>query len=425
MNPAAAMAPGVAAQKREPLIGLPTLMTMAFRGVDLTPLGQRLIARAQADPADANALLDLSVVLQLKESREIGLAAQAQALQLQQLYRLPARAGAAAIRLLALMAPGDLMANAPLEFLLQDSDVALDMLYLVPGMPFPPLPAHDLIIIAVCESDQNRALLRQLAMLAPSWPCPVLNAPGAIGQTAREAAHAVLASAPGVDIPASARIGRHDAARLGAGELAPGDVLAHGAFPLIIRPVDSHAGHGLMKIDAPVALGEYLQAMPEPEFLVSQFVDYRGADGLYRKYRVALIDGEPYAVHMGISAQWMIHYLNAGMSERAEKRAEEAHFMATFDAGFARRHADGLRAIAARMALDYVVIDCAETRQGRLLLFELDTGAVVHAMDPVELFAYKRPQMHKVFAAFRGLLARALARDKASRRGSAPAPRRD
>ena len=406
MNSTNESEPMIANCSPDPLIGLPTLMTMAFTGVDLTPLGSRLIARAAADPADANALMDMSTVLQLKQSRDIGLAVQAQALQVSQLYHLPA--GLPAIRLLAIMAPGDLMANTPLEFLLQDSDVALDMLYLLPGMAFPPLPEHDLAMVAVCESDDNRALLAQLARLAPDWPRPLLNRPDRIGQTGREAAHALLATAPGVCIPQSARVDRDRLGRICARELALAAALADAQFPIIVRPVDSHAGHGLMKIDAPEALDAYLQAMPEPEFVISQFIDYRGADGLFRKYRVALIAGEPYACHMGVSGDWMIHYLNAGMTDSAAKRAEEAQFMAGFDADFARRHANALRAIDARLGLDYVVIDCGEMPDGKLLIFELDTGAVVHSMDPEDLFPYKKPQMQKVFAAFRNMLGRAL-----------------
>jgi glutathione synthase/RimK-type ligase-like ATP-grasp enzyme len=181
-------------------------------------------------------------------------------------------------------------------------------------------------------------------------------------------------------------------------------VLEGGNFPVIIRPVDSHAGHGLMKIDTPEAIAEYLRSMPEREFYISRFVDYRAADGLFRKYRVVLIDGRPYAGHMGISDDWMIHYLNAGMAESAEKRAEEECFMRTFDEDFASRHADALAAISERVGLDYLVIDCGETTDGKLLVFELDSGAIVHSMDPVDLFPYKRGPMQKVFKAFRDML---------------------
>jgi len=94
------------------------------------------------------------------------------------------------------------------------------------------------------------------------------------------------------------------------------------------------------------------------------------------------------------------------MRGSAEKRAEEARFMADFDADFARRHRPALAAIAERVGLDYFGVDCAETADGRLLLFEADIAMIVHAMDSAETFPYKRPQMRKVFDAFRAMLRR-------------------
>ena len=119
-----------------------------------------------------------------------------------------------------------------------------------------------------------------------------------------------------------------------------------------------------------------------------------------------MIDGRPFACHMAISRNWMIHYVNADMDLDAGKREEEARFMATFDAGFAARHERALRGIDAAMGLDYYAIDCAETAQGSLLVFEVDTAMLVHAMDPADLYPYKQPQMRKVFAAFRAMLER-------------------
>jgi glutathione synthase/RimK-type ligase-like ATP-grasp enzyme len=409
------MNPNVAARcpanyaDHEPLMGLAALMPMAFHGVDLSDLRARLIARAERDPFDANALMELSTIMQLHAHRDVGLALQAEALRIRQLYHLPAAGSPAAIRLLAIMAPGDLSANMPLEFLVQDSDVALDMLYLSPGEPFPAtLPDHDLLIVAAGESDQNRPLLQQIGRVTESWPRPVLNRPDRILRLSRDGACALLRSAPGVVMPVSLRIDRLTLEEVGRGALPIRSLLADGTFPLIVRPVDSHAGRGLVKIDAAAQITGYLQTMIESEFYIARFVDYRSADGMFRKYRVVLIDGRPYASHMGISGNWMIHYLNAGMLESAAKRAEEERFMAGFDDDFARRHAAALRAIAERVKLDYLVIDCGETADGELLIFELDSGAVVHAMDPVELFPYKGPQMRKVFDAFRAMLANAV-----------------
>lgn len=82
--------------------------------------------------------------------------------------------------------------------------------------------------------------------------------------------------------------------------------------------------------------------------------------------------------------------------------------MRDFDADFAKRHHEALQGLNEILGLDYVVLDCAETRDGKLLVFEADTGAVVHAMDPADLFPYKAPQMKKVFSAFRDMLIGAM-----------------
>ena len=133
-------------------------------------------------------------------------------------------------------------------------------------------------------------------------------------------------------------------------------------------------------------------------------MEYRGPDGRFRKYRVLLIGGVPYACHIAISDHWIVHYVSSGMLECGEKRAEEAQFFEGFDDDFARRHRDALQVIAERVDLEYFGIDCSETRAGELLVFEVDSGMTVHAMDPVDIFPYKQPQMRKVFAAFRRML---------------------
>jgi hypothetical protein len=98
------------------------------------------------------------------------------------------------------------------------------------------------------------------------------------------------------------------------------------------------------------------------------------------------------------------------MTEDAGKRAAEAAAMAEFDGGFARRHAAAFAALHERLPFDYYSIDCSETRDGRLLVFEADTAAIIHLMDPPDLFAYKQPQMRRVFDAFGAMLQRAAGR---------------
>jgi len=385
--------------------GLAALARRAFAEADLRPLWRTLTDRLHRDPEDAASLLDLSVLVQLAGDRARALALQAAALQRQRLFEVPLRRGARpTLHLLAFLAPGDFMANTPLELLLEESDVRLTLCYVGPGgAPPAGIPPHDLAIVAVTESDENRRVLAELEPLVAAWPRPVLNRPARIATVARDALGRVLASTPGLVLPPTLRTDRAALAAIGAGAEALDGL---GAFPLIIRPAGSHAGHGLAKLEVAADLRQYLEDHADASFFLAPFIDYRGADGLFRKARIALIDGQPYACHLAVSEHWMVHYLNAGMTESPAKRAEEARFFDAFDTDFVPRHRRTLDAIVQRLGLDYVALDCAELPDGRLLLFEADNAMIIHAMDPPALFPYKPQQMRRVFQAFQALLVR-------------------
>jgi glutathione synthase/RimK-type ligase-like ATP-grasp enzyme len=393
-----------------PFIGVAPLLARAFAGEDLAPAGAQLLARAQANPDDAHAWFDLSTVLQLTGNRGEALAVQAEAVALQPRYQLPAKVDGPGLRLLVLMGLGDLMGNTPIEFLVQDSDVSLELMYLTMDAEWPEMvPDHDVMMVALAESEKNQPLLARIAQYIEGWPRPVINQPERIALLSRDGVCAALAGVPGIDLPATVRVTRAQLGALRDGGASIGDVLGDGGFPIIVRPLGSHAGTNLDKIETAAELGPYLDKVAGEAFYVSRFVDYRSEDGQFRKYRIALIDGEAYLCHLAISSHWMIHYLNAGMTESADKRAEEAACMAGFEQGFGARHATALRAISQRMDMPYVAIDCAETRDGKLLIFEADNAMLVHAMDPVDMFPYKKPAMAKVFNAFRRMLENARA----------------
>jgi hypothetical protein len=397
----------VASGEQQPptLIGLATLAKMAFRGADLGPIRQSLIDRGLRDPDDAAAYMDLSL-LELFQGREQNRASfQAQALKLHSLYRHAPAAVSAPLKVLAFAAPGNLMANTPIEFLVENADIILDILYVAPGSPLPDVaPQHDVAFVAVAEADENRPILDLLARRVATWPRPVLNRPDRIERLTRDGAWALLATVEGAHMPVNLRVDRAKLASLVRGEPALASLPIGFRFPIIARPVGSHAGEGLEKLDDRAAIPAYLAQHAQAEFFVARFVDYRGKDGLFRKFRVALIDGDAYACHMAISSHWMIHYLNADMINNGQNRAEEAKFMQDFDRDFGARHREALREIARRTGLDYLIMDCGETPDGKLLIFEVGNAMIVHAMDPEHIFPYKASQMKKLFGAFQAML---------------------
>ncbi|MBI1195576.1 MAG: hypothetical protein GC138_07010 [Gammaproteobacteria bacterium] len=347
--------------------------------------------------------MNLSTIVQCLGQRDLGIAFQTHALEMKRVYTYRAVTRPARARLLILVTPGDLSDNMPLDCLLEHTDIDLIFYYVTPGAGTPfsePLPEHDAVIIGIVEADANRALLATLDQLLEDSAQPVINAPGKIAATERGVASALLQNAPGLLIPQTLRASREDLQSIASGGAALSELFEGCDFPVILRPVGSHGGHGLEKIDGPEAVAGYLGRVDGGVFFLSRFVDYSREDGLFRKIRVALIDGEPFACHMAVSTNWMIHYVNADMYTNADRRLEEAAFMADFDA-FAERHRDALAAICERTELDYVCIDCAETLDGELLIFEIDHAMVVHAMDPEEMFPYKQVHMRKVRDAFR------------------------
>lgn len=390
------------------LIGVAGLARLLESGVAFPELASRLEVRTRNQPADASALMDLSTLLfwtTNRDLRKVALKKQRQALQMSQVYHLQPRATAPKLRLLVIMAPGDMTANTPVDCLLEDIDIEVTMLYVLPDRPLPrPLPDHDLIFVAIGQSDGSQPLLRLLSGLSELSAKPVINSPEKISLLTRSGVAKLLKSVPRAAVPASARVVRRDLLQIGRENMPLGKVLEDGRFPIIVRPVDSHGGANLAKIEQASDLSAYLAGLSDKEFYLSNFVDYRSSDGLFRKYRVVLFAGRAFPCHLAISSDWIVHYFNAHMEASEAKRCEEERFMNRFDDEFAQNHRESLAKIYGLLGLDYLVIDCAETQDGKLLIFEIDSAAIVHALDDPAIFPYKLPPMRRVFAAFRDML---------------------
>ncbi len=389
-------------------MGLSPFLRASMAGADLNAMGSRLLAALGNDPSNPDLLMNMALLSFCLDQQDIGLGFQQEALRYSRLYRLPATQRPTRLRLLLLMTMGNLQVNTPLECLLEDSDIELVFYYVCDGhTSLAAVPQHDAVFVAICEADQHRALLQALEQELHDWPSPVINAPQHIPNTGRQAASVLLQQVPRLLVPSTVRVDRAALDAIARGHTSMASLLEGKDFPAIVRPIGSQAGKDLCRVNSADEMRNYLESVQEPEFYVAPFVDYGDAQQQYRKIRIALIDGQPFVCHMGISSHWMVHYLNAGMYEHAGKRQQEADFMENFQQ-FVERHRHALGEIAHRMQLDYLVLDCAETMAGELLLFEIDHGGVVHNMDLPDLFPYKGRHMHAVQAAFRDYLVRRI-----------------
>ena len=139
---------------------------------------------------------------------------------------------------------------------------------------------------------------------------------------------------------------------------AAATVARHGfRFPLLVRTPGFHTGRHFLRVESPEALAGAVAELPGKELTVIEFLNARGADGKVRKYRVMMIDGELYPLHVAISSHWKIHYFTAEMAEQADHRAEDAEFLENMPGVLGPRAMEALAHIQATLGLDYAGID--------------------------------------------------------------------
>ncbi|MGA1997101.1 MAG: tetratricopeptide repeat protein, partial [Bryobacteraceae bacterium] len=264
-----------------------------------------------------------------------------------------------------------------------------------------PLPRHQLVFNAIGDADLAAEALVAAQSVAALTGAPMLNAPAAVMATGRADNAERLSRLPGVIAPATVTLARE---LLSAAD-AETTLARHGMrFPLLLRTPGFHTGRHFVLVDRAEALPEAVAGLPGAGLTAIQYLDSRGADGKVRKYRVMMIDGCLYPLHLAISSHWKIHYFTAEMAERAEHRAEDAEFLENMPGVLGPRAMAALEQIQAALGLDYAGIDFGLSAAGDLLLFEANATMVVNPPEPDERWAYRRPAVERIFAAVRRML---------------------
>ena len=291
--------------------------------------------------------------------------------------------------------------NIPTAFFLDDTVFKTTVLAAEFFAPDGKLPAHDLVLNGIGDADRCRLALAAAARIARASAAPVINPPARVGVTGRLKTAASLGTIAGLCVPSTARIRRAEL----AGPNIEGWLAARGfAFPMLLRAPGFHTGRHFMRIEALDELAVALAALPGETLLAIRLLDARDGAGLYRKYRVMLIDGKFYPLHLAISRCWKVHYFTAEMAENASFRAEEARFLSDMAAVLGPRAMAALAAIRDRLGLDYAGVDFALGPAGEMLLFEANAAMAIVPPDADPRWDYRRPAIERALAAVRRML---------------------
>jgi glutathione synthase/RimK-type ligase-like ATP-grasp enzyme len=256
--------------------------------------------------------------------------------------------------------------------------------YLDPAIPLPP---HQLIFNAIGDADLCEPALQAAIRLLARTNAPVINEPGAVMKTGRISNAVRLGAIPGVVTPKTIAMARATlAGPHGAATLANGGFV----FPLLLRSPGYHTGRNFILVEQPGELSAAAASLPGDELLVIEYLDARGKDGNARKYRVMMIAGRTYPLHLAISEKWKVHYFTADMADRPDHRLEEAKFLSDMRAVLGDKALRALERIRDALGLDYAGIDFGLGPDGDLLLFEANATMVIAQPDRDERWAYRR-----------------------------------
>lgn len=163
----------------------------------------------------------------------------------------------------------------------------------------------------------------------------------------------------------------------------------------LFRPVVSHGGEGLIKVED-IKKENFQEFIFDGtnEYFITEFIDFKSEDGLYKKARFFVIDGEIVPRHYIISQDWKIH--SQSRDDESFTQQEEE-----FLSNPPKIFFDFCNYLYNYVALDFFGVDCAILPSGKIVLFEANVCMRPYAHHQKE---YLKNSHQKVLHSFGKLL---------------------
>jgi Flp pilus assembly protein TadD/glutathione synthase/RimK-type ligase-like ATP-grasp enzyme len=366
-------------------------------------------AALRADPDHAGAHQGLGAVLADNGDRDGAREHFRKGFRGHAISSLPYRGSAPPVALLQLVSSGG--GNIPTAPFLDDCIFLTSVIVSDYLDPLVPLPPHQLIFNAIGDADLCAPALEAAVDLIARSTKPLINDPRAVMKTGRISNAQRLAALPGVVTPKTLSVARDILAGAdGAAWIADNQF----TLPLLLRSPGYHTGRNFILVEKEAELSAAAAGLPGTELLAIEYLDARGKDGSARKYRVMMIGGQIYPLHLAISRNWKVHYFTSDMADQPNHRAEEAAFLSDMPAVLGDKAMVALNGMRDALGLDYAGVDFGLSADGDLLLFEANATMVIAAPDPDPRWAYRRTAITGIIDAVVAMI-----RERAARAGQA------
>ena len=267
------------------------------------------------------------------------------------------------------------------------SDVRFDQLNMskqflnAGGRPTP--ERYGCVLNLVTDPDQHPQTLERLRKLLRGYKGRLINKPEAVLRTTRDQVARRLAGIEGLRVPKVIRLRNPKPGAASAAVERSGQ-----SFPLIVRHAGTHTGRIIGVVNDQRALDA--AAVGPGEFIIIEFVDFRSADGLYRKCRLWSFGGRTICRHLIVSDKWNVHVSERSrfMLGRPELIDEEKRLLERPEGAFPQAVHDTFDAVKRRMGLDFFGMDFALDPDGKIILFEANATMSFFPLVPNERFSY-------------------------------------
>jgi len=272
-------------------------------------------------------------------------------------------------------------------------------IFLLPGAPVEKirrsLAGCHVVFNSIADVDTEGKSLELAETILADVSIPIINQPNAARQTGRDEVADAIGSIAGIRAPRTATL----AAGTPVSDIQDLSTELGITFPLLYRPKGGHTGEGLLRLEDAHDLDGLPKDVFKDDGYLSEFIEFKSADGFHRKSRAFWIEGELFPEHHVISDNWIVHIeaRERLMSAHPWMIEEQRQFIEEFTTFLSAAQIDALKMVGSRLGLDFLGIDFSILPDGRLLVFEANFAMNINLEGDPELFPYKVPAtMHTV-----------------------------
>ena len=231
-------------------------------------------------------------------------------------------------------------------------------------------PKFDLICNSIGDPDSRQKALNQAEKFIQGFDLPVINHPENVRKTTKDSLWNLFGDRSDIIVPKTIRTSPRRLSEIDqiieSGEMN---------FPFLFEATNRNEDRSFLFVSSPEQMGE-LERFPfdGQDFYMTRHIDYRSADGLYRKYRFYVIGGKVYPGHLIVANHWLIQNDIQAKSTFTKIpdaiKGEEKGFLSLFR----KKRIPVFDMIYESLKLDYFAIDCSFDQMTRPILFGVSSS---------------------------------------------------